>query len=418
MLTRIKTWLTQLFRILSDWLAKKRFAPIAYLLTDMRERVQDMAGGKYGQQITTKKRGIIAVMVEDFNVMAETAEQIILSATNDRDRLSIVLSRMADGILVLGRDMRISLINTAAQRIFKTSESKAIGRSFIEAINDSIIYDILRRCLDSGFQQSAFVETYARQLYLGVVATPLQYNQGCILVVQNLTEIRRLEMIRRDFVANVSHELRTPVASIKALSETLNAGALEDLSVSGDFLQRIEVEVDKLAQMINELGELSNIESGNSSLIKKPTDIAVLIKKVANRMLAQLSRNELKLVVNTPEVLPEIKLDQERIERVLLNMIHNSIKFTPPGGQITISATVKADSVEVNVADTGIGIEPDDIDRIFERFYKVDKAHSGSGTGLGLAIARHTVEAHGGIIWAESARGKGSTIYFSLPITD
>jgi len=417
-LTRIKTWLTQLFRILSDWLAKKRFAPIAYLLTDMRERVQDMAGGKYGQQITTKKRGIIAVMVEDFNVMAETAEQIILSATNDRDRLSIVLSRMADGILVLGRDMRISLINTAAQRIFKTSESKAIGRSFIEAINDSIIYDILRRCLDSGFQQSAFVETYARQLYLGVVATPLQYNQGCILVVQNLTEIRRLEMIRRDFVANVSHELRTPVASIKALSETLNAGALEDLSVSGDFLQRIEVEVDKLAQMINELGELSNIESGNSSLIKKPTDIAVLIKKVANRMLAQLSRNELKLVVNTPEVLPEIKLDQERIERVLLNMIHNSIKFTPPGGQITISATVKADSVEVNVADTGIGIEPDDIDRIFERFYKVDKAHSGSGTGLGLAIARHTVEAHGGIIWAESARGKGSTIYFSLPITD
>jgi two-component system phosphate regulon sensor histidine kinase PhoR len=237
------------------------------------------------------------------------------------------------------------------------------------------------------------------------------------LLVQDLTEIRRLEAVRRDFVSNVSHELRTPIASLKAISETLSDGAVEDPSVAREFLQLIKVEVDKLAQMINELGELSNIESGAVSLAISPTDIKLLAHGVADRLRAQLSRNELQMFIDIPDTLPLVMLDSDRIERVLVNLIHNSIKFTTAGGHITITASWKEREVVIAVADTGVGIESSELPRVFERLYKADKARSGGGTGLGLAIARHTVEAHGGRIWAESVYGKGTTIYFSLPVS-
>jgi two-component system phosphate regulon sensor histidine kinase PhoR len=236
------------------------------------------------------------------------------------------------------------------------------------------------------------------------------------VLIRDITNVRRLEKVRQDFVANISHELRTPIASLKALVETLQDGAIADKSVAEDFLYRMQVETDKLAQMVSELGELSRIESGDFSIKVEPLDIAVVAARVAERLRAQAERAMLSLNLDVAIGLPHIMGDENRIEQVLVNLVHNAIKFTPQGGRVTISLGVENDAVSISVSDTGIGIPADDLPRIFERFYKVDRARSGGGTGLGLAIAKHIVQAHGGDIRVASEEGKGSTFTFSLPV--
>jgi two-component system phosphate regulon sensor histidine kinase PhoR len=205
------------------------------------------------------------------------------------------------------------------------------------------------------------------------------------------------------------------LASLKLLAETLKDGAMGDPAVAADFLERIAFETDKLTQMVRELGELSRIESGESPLIKKPFDVAAFIERVVERLRPQADRAGLTLSIDAAPGLKPIPADADRIEQVLVNLIHNAIKFTPAGGKITVSAVPSRGGVEISVRDTGVGISSDDLPRIFERFYKADKARGGGGTGLGLAIAKHIVQAHDGEIRAESAPGKGSTFTFTLP---
>lgn len=390
--------------------------PLIDSLKQLQNRLNLVVKGEYRQKISPVPHNEAEKVVIVFNEMSQIIGDVLQRSTKERDRFSIVLSHMADGIFVVDSQSRISLVNTAAEHMFKLNTGSVEGRSFIESVHEAEMYQLLKLCLESGKQQSGFVETRTRRMYLGVVATPLQNNEGCILLVQDLTEIRRLETVRRDFVANISHELRTPIASLKALSETLNAGAIEDPSVARDFLARIEVEADKLNQMTHELSELSNIESGVTSLHKTSVDIKVLLEDATERLKAQIKRVALEVEIQVPCDIPEALIDRDRIERVLVNLIHNSIKFTPPGGRITLSARPDEEGVVISVSDTGVGIDPADLPRIFERFYKADKARTSGGTGLGLAIARHTVEAHGGRIWAVSTYGKGTTIHFSLPI--
>jgi two-component system phosphate regulon sensor histidine kinase PhoR len=237
-----------------------------------------------------------------------------------------------------------------------------------------------------------------------------------IVVLQDLTEVRRVETVRREFVANVSHELRTPLASLKALVETLQDGALDDPSAAQRFLSQMDTEVDGLTQMVTELLELSRIESGQVTLKPEPADLRLLISTATERLHAQAQRAGIVLAAEVPEGLPKALVDSERIQHVLINLIHNAIKFTPPGGRVTVSAAVDEKEMRIAVADTGVGIAAEDITRIFERFYKVDKSRSSGGTGLGLAIAKHIVQAHGGRICAESVEGKGATFTFTVPV--
>jgi two-component system phosphate regulon sensor histidine kinase PhoR len=243
------------------------------------------------------------------------------------------------------------------------------------------------------------------------------------MVLTNLSRQRYLETVRRDFVSNISHELRTPLASLKALTETLQSGALDDPPAAQRFLQRMETEVDALTQMVAELLELSRIESGRVPMEMRQTRAQDIITSSVDRLRMQAERARLKLIIDLPEDLPEISADPARLEQVMVNLLHNAIKFTPPGGEICIRARTTVDEstqkpvLIFSVQDTGVGIPADMLPRIFERFYKGDRARSGGGTGLGLAIARHTVEAHQGKIWAESETGKGSTFYFSIPIS-
>ncbi|MEA3345019.1 MAG: ATP-binding protein [Chloroflexota bacterium] len=263
------------------------------------------------------------------------------------------------------------------------------------------------------------VEMDRQGLFLQVIVTPLQEAepQACLIILQDLTRVRRLETIRRDFISNISHELRTPLASLKALVDTLRGGALEDPPAAQRFLNHMETEVDALTQMVRELLELSRIESGRAAFRLEPVVVADVVLPPVERLQPQAERAGLQLTVDLPGDLPPVLADAERIQQVVTNLVHNAIKFTPSGGMVMLSAESIGEEVVISVRDTGVGIPADDLPRIFERFYKADRARSGGGTGLGLAIAKHIVQAHDGRIWVESTEGQGSTFSFTL-LTD
>jgi two-component system phosphate regulon sensor histidine kinase PhoR len=222
--------------------------------------------------------------------------------------------------------------------------------------------------------------------------------------------------MRREFIGNISHELKTPLASIKAIVETLQDGAIDDKKLAGDFLMKVDNEVDRISQIVTELTELSRIETGGVKLRLEPANLNQLIEDVITHLSPQAERKEVILLTDLASAIPAVQADRERIRQVIINIIHNAIKFTAAGGKVIISTQQSGESVIIQVADNGIGISTEDLRHIFERFFKADRARSSSGTGLGLAIAKHTVQAHQGNIWVQSEEGKGSTFSFSIPI--
>jgi two-component system phosphate regulon sensor histidine kinase PhoR len=377
---------------------------------------KEMAEGNLNQEIAASSRDEVGDLARAFNRMAAKLKEAMSLVTAERDRMAIVLESMGDAILVVGRDGRVTMTNKAAEKVLQVPRDAAIGRTFIEAVRDYEVDALLQQCLEKKEQRTGLVEVRSKKRLLGVVATPFPEEAGCLLLVQDLTELRKLETVRRDFIANLSHELRTPIASLKALGETLRDGAMDQPSVAKDFVGKMNVEIDRLAQMVQEMGDLSRIESGEAPLQKKPVDVADVAARAVERLKAQSERAGLQIKLNIVTGLPKVSADEARIEQVLVNLVHNAIKFTPPGGRITVSGKAEGDKLIVSVSDTGVGISEDDQPRVFERFYKADRARAGGGTGLGLAIAKHVVEAHGGRIWVESMEGKGSTFSFTLPL--
>ncbi len=356
--------------------------------------------------------------LEEFSNIVKTMALALRVRTSvvdaERARLAAVLDRMTDGVLIADSNGQIQFANPAIERLFDTNQ--AVGRRLVEVLRQHQLVEAWQRSRETGEAQEESVEIPARRRFLQLVVLPDRQTHGSLLLVQDLTRVRRLETVRRDFISNVSHELRTPLASLKALTETLRDGALEDPKAAHRFLGRIETEVDALTQMATELLELSRIESGQVPLQRKAVPATALLLSAAERMRAQVERAGLVLRLDTAQDMTEVLADPPRMEQVLVNLIHNAVKFTPPGGEVILAAQTEADFVRFSVRDTGVGIPADDLERIFERFYKADRARSGGGTGLGLSISRHLVEAHGGRIWAESTEGDGSTFYFTIPV--
>ena len=398
--------------LLAFLITRMTVEPIKRLTAVSRE----MAEGNLDQEITAVSRDEVGDLSRAFNRMAARLKETMAQVTAERDRIAIVLSSMGDAIFVLDREGRVTMTNTAAEKVLQVPRDAAVGRHFIEAVRDHEIDALVQQCLATREQRSGLVNMRSRKLLLGVIVTPFQEQGGGLVLIQDLTEVRKQETVRRDFMANLSHELRTPIASIKALGETLRDGAVREPAVAEDFLEKIGMEVDRLAQMVQEMGDLSGIESGEAPLKRGPVNIAEVTARVADRLRAQADRAGLQMGVDVAPGLPPVSADEARIEQVLVNLVHNAIKFTPPGGRIGVSARSEGDRLLVSVSDTGVGISEDDLPRVFERFYKADRARAGGGTGLGLAIARHVVEAHGGRIWVDSVEGRGATFTFSLPI--
>jgi two-component system phosphate regulon sensor histidine kinase PhoR len=418
---------TLLVAFASVLVAERTVWPVRQL-TRVAER---MAEGDLNARLYLSRRDEAGQLAEAFNHMANQLREKVTTLTEEEGRLSAILEGMADGVIITDRDGQVRLINPAAARLLGTTQASALGRSFAQVVRQHQLIELWQRCQERAEEQSIAVEVERRGLFLQAIAKPFLQGEsaGYLIMLQDLTRIRRLETVRRDFISNVSHELRTPLAGLKALVDTLRDGALEDPPAARRFLDHMETEVDTLTQMVEELLQLSRIESGRVPLRLSSTPVEDVVLPPVERLAPQAERAGLAVHVDLPVDLPPVLAEAERIQQVVTNLVHNAIKFTPPGGEVTVTAsTVREASpeiaptetvsegewVRIAVHDTGIGIPQEDLDRIFERFYKADRARSGGGTGLGLAIAKHIVRGHGGQIWAESVEGEGSTLYFTL----
>lgn len=379
-----------------------------------------MADGDLDARLYQAPRDDLGDLTRAFNYMGDQLRDQVQDLADERGRLAAVLENMADGVLITDDMGRVSLINPAAARLLETDEEEAIGRSFAVVARHHELIESWQQGYDQRQEQVVAVEMDRQGSFVQMIVTPLRTaeQQSCLIILQDLTRIRRLETVRRDFISNISHELRTPLASLKALVETLRDGALDDPPAARRFLEHAEYEVDALTQMVEELLELTRIESGMVPLQLSPTPIANVLLPPVDRLRHQAERLDLTLKVDLPDDLPPVLADASRAQQIVGNLVHNAIKFTPEGGKIAVRARRHGDKsmVVFSIKDNGVGIPAGELPRIFERFYKGDRARSGGGTGLGLAIARHLVQVHGGQIWAKSKEGVGSTLYFTLPV--
>jgi two-component system phosphate regulon sensor histidine kinase PhoR len=338
--------------------------------------------------------------------------------STERNKLASVLASMADGVIMTDAEGRVVLANAAAGRLFSFKEADSLNKHLIEVVHDHEVDEILKKCLETGKEQTAQFESGLTKRFLRAIAVPLKSEvrlNGALVLFQDLTELRNLQTMRRELVGNISHELRTPLSSIKAMVETLQGGAIEDKETAKDFFSRIEGEVDHLTRMVAELTQLTRIEAGQAELQMEPVDLNALIDEAITELAPLAERQKVTVSKDLPLDLPSVLADKDRIRQTIINLVHNAIKFNRPNGKVTVSTTYDSNSISVSVRDSGIGISKEDLPHIFERFYKADKARSGGGSGLGLAIAKHTIQAHGGEIWAESEEGKGSVFTFRLP---
>lgn len=343
--------------------------------------------------------------------------------TDEVSQLRAGLEYLTDGIIVVDRQGKVLLMNPAVRKLLNISE-EAPDMPFVQLVRDYRIMDLWRRAYDSPESQPAAapaleIRRENTHLLVSAIRIPPISSSGskdvCLLMIQDISEARRLEAVRREFISNISHELRTPLASLKALVETLREGALEDPPAARRFLEHMEVEVDDLSQLVQELLDLSRLESGQVVLHPRPIHPAKIIEPVVGRFRPLAERAGITLSSDIPQHLPPIEADVSLLQRVMTNLLHNAIKFTPAGGTIHIASWDSANEVIISIRDTGVGIAQKDLPHIFERFYKADRSRAGGGTGLGLAIAKHAVLLHGGRIWAESQEGRGSTFYFAIP---
>ncbi|MBI4600434.1 MAG: PAS domain-containing protein [Planctomycetes bacterium] len=328
----------------------------------------------------------------------------------ERDRLETVLSSTLEGVIALDEEGRVSLMNQAAQRLLSVSPEVTLGRLLGEALGSQTLVDLARQAVATGSLLTMELKEPGK--VLEVHAAPLKAGQGAVLLVQDLTEVRRLESVRRDFVANVSHELKTPLTSIRAYLETLlEGGALSDAEHNVRFLTKIEAHVHRLSTLITDLLSLSRIEAGDAFNQRLRCNLNELVMASYQRLGPSAEQKNLALRIQLAEEPLHAVGDTEAFNQIFDNLIDNAIKYTEPGGSVDVTVKREEKRVRVDVADTGVGIPAEDLPRIFERFYRVDKARSRElgGTGLGLSIVKHLVQALDAEIHVESKVGAGST---------
>ena len=400
--------------LLAAWIAGRTSRPVR----ELTEAVIQMNSGGNLIAPEVKTADEVGQLTQAFNQMSVNLREQLKSLEAERAKLSTVLEKMTDGVVIVDSQGIIQLINHAAVKMFELHEDdNYIGLPLVEALRHHQPFELWQACVQSSETEETVIDI-SKRIILHGVATPLGHTLpgSVLLLFQDMSRQHQIETLRRDFISNVSHELRTPLAALKALTETLQDGALDDPPAAKRFLTQMELEVDSLSLMVAELLELSRIESGRVPLELKPTRPVDIIKPSCERLQLQAERSGLNLHIECADDLPLVLADESRVEQVVVNLLHNAIKFTPSGGQVVVSATQGEQSIQFSVRDTGIGIAPNDLSRIFERFYKVDRSRASRGTGLGLAIARHLVEAHGGNIWAQSEINQGSTFSFTIPL--
>ena len=381
------------------------------------EGARRLAEGDFDYRVKAVSMDETQELAAAFNSMAATIRDMIRDLSGEHNKLSAVLEIMADGVIVIESNGQITLMNQAAELLLDVGVAEATGSRLAEVVRDYELQQLVSRSLESEEIQQAEIELIHLRRYLSAIATPLIQNgsKGVLVTLHDLTGIRQMETTRKEFVSNVSHELRSPLASIKAMVETLEDGALEDRAVAQDFLKRIHRDVDRMTSMVNDLLELSRLESGQVAINLNPMDLRPLMQEVVAQFQRQAEAKDITIHAKLPDALPLGLGEEEKLSQVLVNLLENALKFTSAKGTITLTAEAQERFIEIGVTDTGIGIAREDIPHVFERFYKVDRARRDGGTGLGLAIVKHIVYAFGGEVGVESTEGVGSTFTFTIP---
>jgi two-component system phosphate regulon sensor histidine kinase PhoR len=345
--------------------------------------------------------------------------QTIHTLTDERNRSAAILGSMVEGVAVVGGDERIIYCNQAFEQILELPQGSSQGKKLVEGMRQAELVTAVRQVLPGGDEVAGEVEVgTVRRRSFSVTAAPVRAAgaSSAVLVLHDITELRRLERVRRDFVANVSHEFKTPLTAIQGFAETLLGGALDDKANRTRFMEIIREHAQRLTRLTDDLLKLSRIEAGRLDLESGPVSVAVLVNGCVETARLRAESKGVRITVELPKGLPPVRGDAVQLGEVLQNLVDNALQYTPPGGSIDVTAYSNGGEVIFTVADTGIGIPESDLERIFERFYRVDsaRAREAGGTGLGLSIARHIVDAHGGRIWVESAVGQGSRFRFSI----
>lgn len=377
------------------------------------------AAGNLSERVYPIGATEVASLGTSFNRMAEQLRITINHLAEQRAQAEAILTSMVDGIVVTDLTGRIVLVNHSAEQICDIQASSVIGRTLTEAIFHFELHELLAKTIATSLPMRHEI-TFAlpTERMVEVHLAPVEVDgqpKGVVIVLYDITHQRKLEQVRRDFVANVSHELRTPVSSIRAMAETLIDTETLEPEMSGEFLNTIVRESDRLTSLVDDLLHLARIESDRRPLTLAEIDLNAVIEHVTQRVMAPITAKEQLLVVEMPTAL-RVTADQDALVQILVNLLDNARKYSPEGGRITIQVSCDT-MLRITVRDTGYGIPAEDLERVFERFYRVDRARTRAqgGTGLGLAIVKHLVELHGGRIQVTSELGEGSAFTVLLP---
>jgi two-component system phosphate regulon sensor histidine kinase PhoR len=366
------------------------------------------------------RRSELAPLAAAFQTMQRRLAQRFDRFKVQNNRLSTLLDDMEEGVLALDGERRVALANAAARRLLQISPGALVGRPLLEVVRSREIHALVEEALRGDGRHEVEFETTAeprRHLHVRAKRLPGEPSSGVVLMVRDVSQLRRLENLRTEFAANVSHELKTPLASIKAYAETLRLGAVNDAEHNLMFVGRIEEHADRLHFLILDLMHLARVESGKESFEIVDFPLDELVEDCVDYHHEWAEAKNIAIHVEPPPARLHVRGDEVGVRTILDNLVNNAIKYTPDGGRVEIAWRRDGRHVLVEVRDTGIGIAPEDRERVFERFYRVDKARSRElgGTGLGLSIVKHTTQALGGRVGLESELGRGSTFRVWLP---
>jgi len=402
--------------VTSLWLDRRLFQPLSRLIADAR----DIAAGR-AARVQVPDEDELAALALALNRLAATAEEQFEVVRKERDQLRQILASMSEGVLVVGPDGRALMINPAFYRLFDLKGDFA-GRPVLEIIRHPRFARLIDDTLRHGEPQSGQIELAAperRTLLLASSPLTLSGQHGAVVATRDTTDLTRVADMRKDFVANVSHELKTPLAAIRGYAETLRDGALEEPTTARRFTDRIVSQCRRLQELLDDLLTLSRLEGVAPALEREPVALGAVVHRAVELISAVAREKRVELAIETgEEPLPPVLGDPDGLERLVLNLLDNAIKYNRPEGRITLRLSRSDGEAVLEVIDTGIGIPPESIPRLFERFYRVDKgrAREEGGTGLGLAIVKHVAQTHGGQVEVESRIGQGSTFRVRLPL--
>ena len=392
---------------------RRRTGPLR-LLTAAASRLSQ---GDLDHRMPTGRVQETRELAQALNAMADSVKGIVTELSEERDKLSTILATMTDGVALLDHEGHTTLVNPAAREFLGLPPGFEVGQRLIEVVRDHELSELVSRSRQTKAPQTLELRLARQWRFFSVIATPLtlQGRESVLLVLHDQTQLRRVETTRREFVANVSHELRTPLASVRASAETLQDGAMEDPEAARQFLGRISHNAERMSALVQDLLDLSRLESGEVQLNLAPVDLRGAIAEVVETYGEQARAKGVSLTMDDASAVVEATADEGRLQQVLSNLVENAVKFTPSGGEVHVDVEHKGRWLEVRVADRGIGVAPEDMPHVFERFYKAGRSQNQGGTGLGLAIAKHIVQSHGGRIWVSRREEGGSTFAFTIP---